>query len=1002
MNDVFGKKLGQYILLEQLGEGGMAKVYNALDTRVDSNVAIKVILPSKRSSEIFIQQFEQEAKALANLTHTNIVKVLNYGVQDDQPYLVMEYISGGTLKEAMGQKLPWQTAAAVLAPIARALDYVHQQQIVHRDVKPANILLQEDFSPMLSDFGILKLLEEKEEKGDSAIGSGVGTPEYMPPEQGMGKNVDFRADIYSLGIVFYEMVTGHKAFTADTPMAIVIKHITDEIRLPSAIDRNIPKFVERAILRAVQKNPEDRYLSMGHFADVLELISLGDKTTTKEVTRISMQKAPSKRKPFPVAFVSALVLILTSVSYFTISYFQSTQTTETPVLAPVNMTEEIVTPSPTIEIKPTSLPQSTSIPTMVPELQPKLSLLGTPFAAKQSSKFEEIARWGIGGVNATIWSPDGSEIALGTTSGIFIYDATSRKLNLFIDTKFDVVAMAYNPESGTNEITAGSLDGTVVTVNGKTGEVLQTYKYKLPESKRIEIPPHGAVTAISYSPKGKYFAVGYQNGVINYYESLSSSTLYTFDEPPFINGLVLDGRYMYVSTGKNSISIWNLQSQTKDENLSLKAPPQTRITKLSLSNQGGQFLLGENDIGGVVYVWNTGDSRLIKSFTITDGKATNFAFSGDDTYIAIGLDNGTIQIFEAPMVNSSAAENAKASQPIAVTTTMGGEIRSISFSPHEHIMAAGNWGGGAVLWNAEDGKNIASLAKGMGGINELYISNDGSWLTTSHTDGIVRIWDVNSAAEYHTFEGYLPRGAPFSPNNQLLATIHSPGKNQPDAIQIVELKSGNIVAELPNIPKNSFVQFTNDNKLLITGTEDSARVWDVSTWEQLISLGGFDKVCGTYRIPPPHPPQDNLLAVISNAGILFSDEPKILSMCGFGSKIPGATLMYYFPKQNQLLFVLGDGAIWIGNNESENFASKGKNGSYSLPRQIFLAGEQESGWYAYKNISNGRLQIENLSGSSGTSINGQDDYEYRVAFLPRKNFIVLGSKYGSIHFLIIP
>ena len=161
MNEVFGRKLGQYVLLEQLGEGGMAKVYNAFDARVERNVAIKVILPSKRTSNVFLKQFEQEAKALANLTHTNIVKVLNYGVQDGQPYLVMEYIPGGTLKEALHQKLPWQTAAAILAPIARALDYVHQQQIVHRDVKPSNILLQDDFSPMLSDFGILKLLEGK-------------------------------------------------------------------------------------------------------------------------------------------------------------------------------------------------------------------------------------------------------------------------------------------------------------------------------------------------------------------------------------------------------------------------------------------------------------------------------------------------------------------------------------------------------------------------------------------------------------------------------------------------------------------------------------------------------------------------------------------------------------------------------------------------------------------------------------------------------------------------
>jgi len=226
MSSLFGKQIGRYVLLEKLGEGGMATVYNAYDTRLDRNIALKMILPSRQSSKIFLDRFKIEAKALAQLSHSNIVKVLDYGEEEGVPYLVMEYVPGGSLKESLYGAIPWAHAARILAPIARALEYVHQQKIIHRDVKPSNILLDENDQPMLSDFGVVKLIETNETVDLAATGVGVGTPEYMAPEQGMGKEVDFRADIYALGVVFYEMVTGQKPYTGESSMSVVIQHVT--------------------------------------------------------------------------------------------------------------------------------------------------------------------------------------------------------------------------------------------------------------------------------------------------------------------------------------------------------------------------------------------------------------------------------------------------------------------------------------------------------------------------------------------------------------------------------------------------------------------------------------------------------------------------------------------------------------------------------------------------------------------------------------------------------
>ncbi len=286
MQNIIGQSLGRYQILEQLGEGGMATVYKAYDTRLDRYVAIKVIrndLFGPTLLERMLKRFEREAKALAKLSHPNIVKVLDYGEHNGAPYLVLEYLPGGTLKgQVMGKPIPWQEAVRLLLPIAGALDYAHEQKIIHRDVKPANILLTEKGQPMLSDFGIAKILEMKEEFTLTGSGTGIGTPEYMAPEQGMGREVDARTDIYSLGIVLYELVTGRKPYTADTPMAVVLKHMTDPLPRPRQYIADLPDIVERVLLKALAKDPQDRYSKISEFADALENADQSRKTANTQ------------------------------------------------------------------------------------------------------------------------------------------------------------------------------------------------------------------------------------------------------------------------------------------------------------------------------------------------------------------------------------------------------------------------------------------------------------------------------------------------------------------------------------------------------------------------------------------------------------------------------------------------------------------------------------------------------------------------------------------------
>jgi serine/threonine protein kinase len=182
VNDFIGQTVSRYHILERLGEGGMAEVYKAVDLNLDREVAIKFLRTDPKNFEKSRKRFEVEAKALAKLDHPNIVRVLDYGDYEGRPYLVMEYIPGGNLKQRLGKPMPWKQASALLIPIAEALQYAHERKIIHRDVKPSNILLKADGTPMLSDFGVAKMLEMDETMDLTGTSVGVGTPYYMAPE----------------------------------------------------------------------------------------------------------------------------------------------------------------------------------------------------------------------------------------------------------------------------------------------------------------------------------------------------------------------------------------------------------------------------------------------------------------------------------------------------------------------------------------------------------------------------------------------------------------------------------------------------------------------------------------------------------------------------------------------------------------------------------------------------------------------------------------------------
>ena len=263
-----GHTLGPYRLIEKLGRGGMATVYKGYESTLDRYVAIKVLPQQFAHDPEFLTRFRREAKAIARLNHPNIVPVYSFGEEGDLTYIVMRYVEGGTLKQRLGRPMPLKQAAKITSQIARALSYAHEQGVIHRDVKPANVLMAEDDWPLLSDFGLARMMGSSVQLTQTGVG--IGTPAYMSPEQGQGLKVDGRSDIYSLGIMFYEMLTGQVPYQADTPLAVVLKHITAPLPTPRQVNPDIPEPIERVILKATAKDPEHRYQTAGEMVEALE------------------------------------------------------------------------------------------------------------------------------------------------------------------------------------------------------------------------------------------------------------------------------------------------------------------------------------------------------------------------------------------------------------------------------------------------------------------------------------------------------------------------------------------------------------------------------------------------------------------------------------------------------------------------------------------------------------------------------------------------------------
>lgn len=348
-------KIGRYEIKSELGRGGMATVYRAYDPSFDREVAIKVLPREMLHDSQFRSRFEREIKMVAGLEHPAIVPVYDVGNEDGQPYFVMRYMTGGSLSSWIEKgKFSIQDTARIVEKIAQGLAYSHKKGIIHRDLKPDNILFDSHDDPFISDFGVAKLTES----AGGLTGSGtIGTPAYMSPEQAQGgSDIDGRSDVYGLGVIIYQMLSGKQPYSADTPMGVVVKHITEPVPEILHVLPELPPEMDAIIKTSMAKDKTKRYPTTIDLAKALNMIAFGNEgnITFNTGIRTGVYNSPTQTSRGKMGLaVGGVVLLVAVIGFFLLrnQLFATEQPTEIPSAIPT------LTVAPTLQVvEPSAIP----------------------------------------------------------------------------------------------------------------------------------------------------------------------------------------------------------------------------------------------------------------------------------------------------------------------------------------------------------------------------------------------------------------------------------------------------------------------------------------------------------------------------------------------------------------------------------------------------------------------------------------------------------------------
>jgi len=630
--DRIGQKLGNYRLEKHIGRGGYADVYLGVNIHVPAlEAAVKVL--HRELSKKERKNFHTEAQKMAELRHDHIVRLLDFGVEQGVPYLVMDLAPGGTLrkKHPEGVQIPLPTVVFYVKQVAGALQYAHDCKIIHRDVKPANLLLGPNDEVLLSDFGIAQVVHTGYSSSTVSQHMGTGSIPYMPPEQINGK-ADPKSDQYALGVVVYEWLSGRLPFTG-TFVELVAKHLqASPPPLPKQI--RIPPEVEEVVLKALAKKPEDRFENVQAFAAALEDASQApeDRNDSKPVsTSILQPTSVDAQAPVSVGAssqrkgISRRVLLLGGATVVGTAV----------IVGVTELISKVGGPPPPRQLTatPTSTQSAHATPT-APTPTPA-SPTAPPFAQSH------IYTGHSGEVDTVGWSPDGRRIASGSRDqSVQVWDArTGKTIRKYTGHANWVFAVAWSSDS--TRIASGSVDTTVHVWDAVTGVRTTSYQGH-----------SAAVHGVAWLPGGEVIASGGDDHSVRIWTSATGSTFFTYMHKDAVQAVAWspDGKYLASASVDKTVQVWQWDASTKTARLiTTYTGHQAEVDAVTWSPDS----LSVASASTTVHVWEATTGKISLNYTEHTAPVDAVAWSPGGKAIASGSQDQSVLVWDAHTGNTS-------------------------------------------------------------------------------------------------------------------------------------------------------------------------------------------------------------------------------------------------------------------------------------------------------------------------------------------------------------